>query len=372
MTASITIIGAGLGGLTLARVLHVNGIASTIYEAEASAGSRKQGGQLDIHEHDGQAALAAARLTDEFRAIVHPGGEATRVLDRDGHVLFDEPDDGDGKRPEVLRGDLRRILIESLPADTVQWGKKVVDVHALDDGRTEMTFTDGSTVSSDLVVGADGAWSKVRRRVSDARPEYIGITFVETYLHDADEQHPAAAAAVGSGALFAAEPGTGIGAHREAGAILHAYMQVSCSKEWIDDVDFGDPAVATTRTLDRFDGWAPELTAMITEADTDPVARQLHTLPDGHHWDHVRGVTLVGDAAHLMPPSGDGANLAMFDGAELARAIAATPDDVDGAVARYESEMFARTAPFYADARNVLDLCLGERAPHGLVEMFTR
>lgn len=222
MVTPVVIVGAGLGGLVLARVLHIHGIASTVFEAEASAAARTQGGQLDIHEQDGQLALRAAGLFDEFSARIHEGGQATRVLDRAGKVLFEETDDGTGGRPEVLRGDLRRILLESLPAGTVRWGKKLTGVAALGSGHHELRFADGSVEIADLVVGADGAWSKVRGLVSDAQPIYVGTSFVETYLHDADRQHPAAAEAVGGGALFALAPGQGIFAHREAGSVLHA------------------------------------------------------------------------------------------------------------------------------------------------------
>src|SRR3984957_3374838 len=162
MMAPVTIIGAGLGGLVLARVLHVHGIAATIYEAEPSAETRGQGGQIDIHEHDGQLALEAPGLTDKFRAIIHEGGEASRVLDSRGTVLLDEPDDGTGGRPEVLRGDLRRILLDSLPDQMIQWGQRVADVHPIGDGRYELTFANGSTVTTSTLVGADGAWSRIR------------------------------------------------------------------------------------------------------------------------------------------------------------------------------------------------------------------
>jgi 2-polyprenyl-6-methoxyphenol hydroxylase-like FAD-dependent oxidoreductase len=371
MTASVTIIGAGLGGLTLARVLHVHGIPATIYEAEPSAGARTQGGQLDIHEHNGQLALEAAGLTGEFRAIIHEGGEATRMLDSRGTVLLDEPDDGTAGRPEVLRGDLRRILLDSLPGETVQWGRKVTDIQPLGDGRHQLTFADGSTMTTSLLVGADGAWSRVRPLLSDAKPEYVGATFIETYLYDVGERHSAAAAAVGNGAMYALTPGKGIVAHREAGNILHTYVELIRPAEWVADIDFTDTTAATARVAAEFDGWAPELTALITEGETAPIPRPIYTLPNGHRWDRVPGVTLLGDAAHLMPPAGEGANLAMLDGAELGKAIAAHPDDIEAALTGYEETMFRRSESEYADADEILDLCLGDRAPFGLVDFLT-
>ncbi len=123
---------------------------------------RPQGGQLDIHEYNGQLALEAAGLTEEFRAIIHVGGEATHVLDSGGTVLLDEPDDGAGGRPGVLRGDLRRILLDSLPAGAIRWGRRVSGVRSLGDGRHELTFATGPAVTASLLAGADGAWSKIK------------------------------------------------------------------------------------------------------------------------------------------------------------------------------------------------------------------
>src|ERR1700721_2740744 len=267
MKAPVTILGAGLGGLTLARVLHVHGIAATIYETEASATARAQGGMLDIHENNGQPALKAAELFEKVLGIIRPGGQATRVLDREGNVLFDQPDDGTGGRPEVHRGDLRRILLDSLPGGTVRWGHKVAGVSSLGGGRHVLTFADGSTVTTDLLVGADGAWSRVRPLLSEAKPEYVGTSFIETYLFDSDTRHKASAEAVGGGALFALAPGKGIAAHREPHGVLHTYVELNKPKEWIDSIDFSDPATALARVAEEFGGWAPALKALITDGE---------------------------------------------------------------------------------------------------------
>ncbi|MBZ9937120.1 FAD-dependent monooxygenase [Mesorhizobium sp. BR1-1-16] len=367
----VTIIGAGLGGLVLARVLHVHGIAATIYEAEPSAETRRQGGQLDIHAEDGQRALKAAGLFEAFRAIIHEGGEAMRVLDRTGALLFEKPDDGTGGRPEVLRGDLRRILLESLPAGTVQWGKKLSGLAATGGGRHELVFEDGSKASAGLLVGADGAWSKVRPLLSDAWPAYVGMTFVETYLHDVDNRHPETAEAAGSGALFAFMPETGIFAHREAGGVLHAYIALRRPADWIAGIDFTDPAAAMGRVAAEFEGWSPALTALLTDSDTAPVPRMIYALPGNHRWTRVPGVTLIGDAAHLAAPNGEGANLAILDGAELALALAAHPDDSEAAFAAYEAAMFPRSEASAAGADQILELCFDARAPFGLVDFFS-
>jgi 2-polyprenyl-6-methoxyphenol hydroxylase-like FAD-dependent oxidoreductase len=371
MATPVTIIGAGLGGLTLARVLHVHGIPSTVYEAEASPTARTQGGMLDIHDYNGQLALHAAGLIDEFRALILDGREATRVLDPDGTVLLDEPDDGTGGRPEVQRGELRQMLLDSLPADTVRWGHKVNGVRTLGDGRHEVTFTDGTTVVTDLLVGADGAWSRVRPLLSDAVPEYVGTSFVETYLFDGDTRHPAAAEAVGGGMMAAVIPGSGIQAHRESGGTLHTYVALSRPQEWFAAIDFADPTAATARIAGEFDGWAPELTALITDGETPPVLRPINTLPAGHRWERVPGATLLGDAAHLCRPNGEGANLAMYDAAELGQAIAAHPGDIEAALAAYEAALFPRSAEAAAEALRDFELCFGDNAPYSLIALLT-
>lgn len=372
MTPSIAIVGAGLGGLLLAQVLRMHGMAATVYEAEASPASRSQGGMLDIHHDTGQPALVAAGLAEAFRSIVHIGGEAARTLDRHGNVLLDQPDDGHGQRPEVPRGDLRRILLDALPAGTVRWGRKLTEVFRQHDGRHALVFADGSSVAADLVVGADGAWSKVRPLLSAATPAYAGLSFVETWLHDCDNRHAASARAVGSGAMYALAPGKGIMAHREPNGVLHTYVALQKPEAWFSCIDFSRPAEAAARIADEFIGWAPELRALITDGDVPAVLRPIQTLPAGHRWDRVPGVTLLGDAAHLMPPSGEGANLAMLDGAELARAIVEHPGNLDAALAAYEVVLFERSAIAAIEAQESLVTLFGDNSPHSLVAFFNQ
>jgi len=354
----------------LARVLHLHGVAATVYEAESSPSVCTQGGLLDIRDYNGQPALETAGLTGQFRKLILAGRQAMRLLDRAGNLLLDVPDDGTGGNPEVQRGELRQMLLDSLPAGTVRWGHKVSGVRALGDGRHEVSFADGGTVGTSLLVGADGAWSRVRPLLSGATPEYTGISFIETHLFDADTRHPRSAKTVGGGAMMVLEPGQGILAHRERGGNLHTWVMLARPRDWFARIDFTDPGAATARIVREFDGWAPELTALVTDGETAPVLRTIYTLPgESHRWDRTPGVTLLGDAAHLTAPNGEGANLAMYDGAELGKAIAAYPGDIETALTEYERAMFVRTAAANAEGPDLHDM-LSDDAPGNLINGF--
>ncbi|WP_018683776.1 FAD-dependent oxidoreductase [Actinokineospora enzanensis] len=368
----VAIVGAGLGGLTLARVLAVHGVHAAVFDLDPHPDARAQGGMLDIHEESGQTALRAAGLYDGFRAIVHPGGQATRVLDRHGVVRLDEEDDESGGRPEVDRGHLRSLLLGALPPGTIRWGTKVTEARPLGDGRHEVHLAEGGVFTTDLLVGADGAWSRIRPLVSPATPTYAGVSFVEIDLPEADLRHPGGAAVVGKGMLLALGPDRGFLAHRETDGSLHVYVALRTGPGWLGGVDFADTAAAKDAVLAEFPDWAPELRALVTEAEGALVPRTINVLPVGHRWDRVPGVTLLGDAAHLMSPfAGEGANLAMLDGAELGQAIAAAPGDVEGALTRYEAAMFPRAEAAAAESATSLELCFGADAPEGMLALFT-
>ncbi len=340
----IAIIGGGPGGLTLARILLQRGIQSTVFELDEHPLSRPQGGTLDLHPESGQFALRHAGLEAEFRSIARYEDQETRLYDKTGKLHHEDSDAQNGDRPEADRGQLRQILLDSLPEGVVRWGCKMSSIKPLEDGTYAVSFDNGESGIFDLAVGADGAWSRIRPLVSDAKPDYTGVTFVEVGIDDVDTQYPEIAHTVGHGTMFALSDGKALVSQRNSNAHIRTYVSLRKPEDWSSNggLDLSSPANSRACLIAHFSDWSPKLLSLIAYCNDRIVPLPLYALPIGHSWTNRVGITLLGDAAHLMSPfSGEGVNSAMLDAAELAIALAEA-EDWTTAVKSYEAGMFGR------------------------------
>ncbi|MGA4539321.1 FAD-dependent oxidoreductase [Uniformispora flossi] len=339
MRQRIAVVGGGPGGLTLARVLHRHGHPVTVLERDPSPDARPPGGTLDLQQGLGQLALDKAGLLADFRKLARPEGQAMRILDPNGTVLRDwQPGPGDHANPEIDRGQLRDLLLGPLE---VRWGHGVTRVVPEGGDGVAVHFADGRQETFDLVVGADGARSRVRPAVSPARPGYTGVTYVEASLDDVDTRHPDLARLVGDGSVVVFGVNKALVGQRNSGGHVKVYAQFRAPADWHAGLDLSSAEAVRSRLLAMYDGWADPVLDLLRRG-TGFVHRALYVLPVSHTWTHVPGVTLLGDAAHLMPPLGAGANLAMVEGAELAEAIVTGPGDPDAVVRAFEERMWER------------------------------
>jgi 2-polyprenyl-6-methoxyphenol hydroxylase-like FAD-dependent oxidoreductase len=183
--------------------------------------------------------------------------------------------------------------------------------------------------------------------VSDAVPEHSGVDILEAWFDDVEQAHPDLAALVGMGSAMAHDADGALFAQRNDGDHMRVYIVRRRPADWLAEAGLtsGDTAAIRARLLEEFARWSPAVLRLITDNDGPYVDRPLWVLPAPHTWEHSPTVTLLGDAAHLMPPAGVGVNLAMLDGCELALALAGTSSITD-AVRAYEAVMLPRAATF--------------------------
>ena len=346
---NVAIVGAGPAGLVAANILSQHGWPITVIEADATPTSRDQGGSLDLHPDDGQLALAKAGLLQEFLSIARHEDQESRDVDAvSGKVLQVEiPEPGTGNRPEIDRVVLRQLLLKPLDTAAILWGSPVLGVSERPDGRYDIRLPHRALGPFAIVIGADGAWSRVRTALSDVQPKYTGVTFMELWFRDVDRRHPAIAELVGHGTLFSLHGEAGIFAQRNGEATIRVYAAFRTTAEETERTDQTLSGIGIADIVRRFNGWAPSLLALITDADRIVAARPINALPADFRWQHRRGLTLIGDAAHVMPPLGEGVNTAMLDAAQLAEALVATPY-WDETISACEETMRQRVAPIAA------------------------
>ncbi|KAH8725277.1 hypothetical protein GQ44DRAFT_707455 [Phaeosphaeriaceae sp. PMI808] len=360
----IAIIGAGPVSLTLANILQNNAILFTLFEASDSF--RTSGGSLDLHPESGQLALKESGLWEAFVKNSRPESDCIKVVNLDGEVLWDEnllkrteqsEEEKFAGRPEIDRKLLMKILFENLNSENIVFGKKLDHITASsnDDVKHNLHFVDGTQQNDfDLVVGGDGAWSKVRNLLIDAKPQYSGITLLEVNCHNI-QANPWLEGYVGVGSMFSFGEGRIVIAQRQGDGSLRTYAALHASEDLLDTcgINWEDESSAREQFVDQcFSDIGEDLKRLILDCKDDMWPRSLYELPVGFTWPHRAGVTLMGDAAHVMTPfAGVGVNVGMTDALVLAKEIVTVSKgekNLDEAVLAYEKEMFPRAAKYAA------------------------
>ena len=371
----IAIIGAGPAGLTLARLLHVSKpkIDLKIYELDASPKSRdNQGGTLDLHEDTGLATLRKCGLWDAFQKHARYDGDELIMADKNGTELI-HLKGGSGNRPEIDRKLLKEILLESLPEEVVKWGRKLREV--TEDGMLRFEGREEVDGPFDLVVGADGAWSKVRGMLTEVKPDYSGISGYEMDISSPKTSCPELDKSIGRGSRFGFSDRKALNAQRMGDGSVKVRSWFACPEGEVKTVLEKHGKKATLeKILGRYEGWASEMTELLRQADLETLrCWTCYELPVGYKWEHKKGLTLIGDASSLTAPfSGEGVNKAMKDALELAELVGKSHDPnseftFDQAVLDYEHLMFPRAGKLQVAAMNNKQIMFSSDTPVDLI-----
>jgi 2-polyprenyl-6-methoxyphenol hydroxylase-like FAD-dependent oxidoreductase len=350
----IAIVGGGPGGLTLARLLQQGGATVRVYERDRNRQVRVQGATLDLHDDSGLAALRQAQLLDEFKALYRPGADQLRLTDQHATLVYDQHEEaqtttfGDAHfRPEIDRGPLRTLLLDSLQPETVGWDRRLAELTPLGDG-WQLTFENGATATADLVIGADGANSTIRPLVTPIRPFYAGVTVVEGTVYDAARHAPRLHALTNGGKIFAMGNSQTLITSAKGDGSLSFYTGCRTPEFWVREsgIDFTDAAQVRAWFQQEYAEWDEVWSELFTHETTSFVPRPQYCLPPDQNWEARSNITLLGDAAHLMPPyAGEGVNMAMLDALELSTCLVSDQfATVHAALTHYERHMRQRAS----------------------------
>jgi 2-polyprenyl-6-methoxyphenol hydroxylase-like FAD-dependent oxidoreductase len=351
---TIAIIGGGPGGLTLAKLLQLKGAQVKLYERDFDKDARVQGGPLDMHENSGLAALREVGLLEQFAANFLPGADRMQILNEHAEVLFS---DHDGKpvedfgaahfRPEIDRAALRKMLLESLEPGTVSWEKHFLSMETQGTGWL-LHFANGSSVYADLVIGSDGANSKVRPYLTDLKLMYSGITMIEGNVYQSEKSTPVIHAMLKGGKIMAFGNEQDLLMGQKGGGDLGFYASFKAEPEWHkhNGLDYTDNAAMLKWFKNTYPTWSDVWHELFENATPPFIPRPINYMPVDQSWESLPNLSIIGDAAHVMPPfAGEGANMAMLDALELATCLTSEKYiNMQEAIAAYEAAMRIRAA----------------------------
>lgn len=379
---AIAIVGGGPGGLTLARLLQLKGANVKVYERDFSIEARVQGAIVDLHFDSGLKVIEAAGLMDAFKANYMPGADKYRMVDQDGNIRIDEHSQAyeanfgnEHFRPEIDRGALRNILIDGLLPDTVIWDSQFVGMEHTDNA-WQLRFKNGTTAAADIVIGSDGYRSKIRPYVTDITALYSGATIIQGEIEHPEKDCPDIYKLVDKANLIVMGIGKTIAAQPRGDGGLTFYASSQCPEGWVatSGIDFNDPKAVYDYLVTYYEGWNPVFYTLF-KACTQFSPRPLNYFPLDQKWDANANITLIGDAAHLMPPSGEGVNTALLDALDLSECLTNGEfQSLHAAIAAYEQRMLERAAILGKEAlESIKDFSSpSEESVNKLLQMFSQ